>query len=164
MEQQAQGPSVALLSQPPEEPNAVGQPSPPKQEAKTYVPSSPQPHKEFSSISRAWKYDIFLCVVSVVAMIALISLLLHEDGQAQRSWAYGPITLNGVISVLTTVAKAALLGPVATALSQEKWAHFNLAKSRRVDISRPLSDFVAFDAASRGLLGSLKLVWIFRWR
>ena len=164
MERQAPSPSIALLSRAPKEPDAVSQPSPQKQEAKVYVRSNPYQRKESSSICRPWKYDIFFCTVSVVAMIALIILLIHEDGQAQRNWARGAITLNGVISVLATIARGALSVPIATALSQGKWAHFSLAESRRMDTTQPLSDFVAFDAASRGFLGSLKLLWIFRWR
>ncbi|XXH00032.1 hypothetical protein Hte_006373 [Hypoxylon texense] len=77
---------------------------------------------------------------------AIIGVLQAYD---QSSLAQLPfqITLNSYLAFLTTLAKAALMPPVAEALSQIKWNWFH--------VDRPLEDIQVFDAASRGTFGSL---------
>lgn len=71
------------------------------------------------------------------------------SGKPLPEWQYG-LTLNSVISILATFAKASLVLPVAEALGQLKWFWF-----RR---SRTLDDFAAFDEAVRGPYGSAFLL------
>ena len=98
---------------------------------------------------RTWLPEILCWLVSALLTIGLIALLHHYQNQAVPKWPYR-ITLNAVIALLSTLAKASLLLPVAQALSQLKWLWFTS--------EHKLSDIGAFDDASRGTLGSLKLL------
>ena len=59
--------------------------------------------------------------------------------------------MNAVISFLTTIAKACMVLSVAAAIGQSKWLWFQ-------DDSRILQDIELFDDASRGPLGSLRML------
>ncbi|KAM0561173.1 hypothetical protein ACHAPJ_003677 [Fusarium lateritium] len=62
------------------------------------------------------------------------------------------ITLNAVVSTLSTASKATLLTTVASCISQENWVLF-AGKPRR------LYDFEMISEASRGPWGSLMVLW-----
>lgn len=117
-----------------------------------------------SSLWNACKLDLLLCFVSLAAMGALGALLWYEDGKAQSEWKHGYLTLNALVSTLATIARTALIVPVATAISQDKWSWFYDSPQRRSTLGRPLSDFMVYDAASRGLYGSLKLLCSSTWK
>ncbi|TDZ54061.1 hypothetical protein CTRI78_v006493 [Colletotrichum trifolii] len=59
-------------------------------------------------------------------------------------------TLNTLVAFLATLARAAFVTPVSESLSQLKWIWFRQP--------RTLKDFQDFDAASRGVWGSLLLL------
>ncbi len=61
------------------------------------------------------------------------------------------LSLNALLAYLVTFAKACLMIPLAECIGQWKWSWFRTAR-------RPLQDFRIYDAASRGLLGSLVLL------
>lgn len=64
------------------------------------------------------------------------------------------VTLNTVIGYLAQVAQVCLSGPVGNAISQLKWSWFWYeTKQRR------MKDFQLYDAASRGPLGALSVVF-----
>lgn len=102
-----------------------------------------------SWIENWWLWELLSWVVSAVCMgiIALI-LLLSDD----KSMPASDITLNSIISVLSGVAKAALLLPTAECLGQMKWSWF-WRDTKKVE------DFETFDMASRGPWGSFVLLW-----
>ncbi|KAK0636826.1 hypothetical protein B0T17DRAFT_626773 [Bombardia bombarda] len=85
--------------------------------------------------------------ISLMSMCLIIIILSKIDNTPSASWTL-PIQPNSVISVLTTVGKTAMLGPVASCLSQLKWRHFQLRQ-------QPLRDLQVFDEASRGPWGAL---------
>ncbi|KAF5859830.1 hypothetical protein ETB97_002382 [Aspergillus alliaceus] len=60
-------------------------------------------------------------------------------------WPYG-VTLNAVISILTTLMKAAMAFPITEALSQLRWPWSSQGNK--------LSDLALLDAASRGAIGA----------
>ncbi|CAK7217112.1 hypothetical protein SEUCBS140593_003095 [Sporothrix eucalyptigena] len=66
------------------------------------------------------------------------------------------ISLNTLIAFLATLAKAALMIPIAESISQWKWNWFRTGRN--------LVDFQTFDLASRGLWGSVSLIGKTRWR
>jgi Protein of unknown function (DUF3176) len=68
------------------------------------------------------------------------------EGQTVPQWRF-EITLNAMIAIFATIAKAALLNPVTQCIFQLKWTWF---ASRE----RHLLDFQTFDQASRGEWGS----------
>lgn len=101
--------------------------------------------------------------VSLIGLIGIFLVLDHVDGHIVPDWAVrvGPnefrVTINSVISILATLVESSLLVPLAAALGQQKWLWFQRGAQK-------LSDFQQFDAANRGQLGSLILIWSLRGR
>lgn len=62
------------------------------------------------------------------------------------------VAVNSVISWLSTVAKILVLLPITRGLAQLKWVWF-------AQEARQLKDMDAFESASRGLTGSVMLLW-----
>jgi hypothetical protein len=61
-----------------------------------------------------------------------------------------------IIAISSAVMRASMLLPVATAIGQLRWSWFRSAR-RLIDIER-------FDEASRGIIGSAKLIFYVRFR
>jgi hypothetical protein len=99
---------------------------------------------------RFWIAEILWCVVGLGSGAAIITVLAQHNGQRAPKWPLG-ISLNTVLALLASVAKASLLIPVVEGLGQLRWIWF----SRR---ARPVDDFELFDSATRGTLGSLRLL------
>lgn len=124
-----------------------------------------------------WIYEILSLVISAGALIATIVLLSNLDKKPQPSWTTGGrycaevglpgsgdtvcralgISLNSVVAWLGTIARVGLLVPLSNSLGQLKWSWFS-------GEDRSLADFEAFDLASRGVNGSIKLIWRLRAR
>jgi len=66
------------------------------------------------------------------------------------------MTLNTFLAFFTTFTKAAFMNPVVECISQWKWNWFHQDRS--------LVDFETFDKASRGVLGSVVLLKLLKWR
>ena len=98
-----------------------------------------------------WLWELLSLLTSATCIGAIIVFLAHYDGKPMPSWSYG-LTLNSLISILSSVARSAMLLPIAEVLSQLKWCWF-------VGRQRPLLDFERFDAASRGPWGSLMVLF-----
>ncbi|KAG8158099.1 hypothetical protein KVR01_011860 [Diaporthe batatas] len=96
-----------------------------------------------------WLPETASILTSVSLLYVLSSLLSVYNGRPVFEWK--GITLNTVVSVLSTASKAALLYAVSQLISQWKWILFTRA-------SRPLVDFEIIDGASRGPMGSLVLM------
>lgn len=67
-------------------------------------------------------------------------------------WPYG-ITLNALVSVLSTVMKATMAFILTESLAQLKWSWFRDGNK--------LSDLALLDAASRGAMGALVVLFRF---
>ncbi|TGJ84555.1 hypothetical protein E0Z10_g4209 [Xylaria hypoxylon] len=67
------------------------------------------------SISRWWQWELTMLIVSLIAFIALIIVLAVEDGKPVRRW--GPLTLNSINTILTTVTGSSMTAIVGSALS-----------------------------------------------
>jgi hypothetical protein len=98
-----------------------------------------------------WLLEIVSSMLSLVASMALVGVLLKYDDRGLPNWP-SYITLNSLLALLTTIAKAGLLLPIAEALGQLKWIWF-------AQKERPLTDFQTFDEASRGMTGSFKILY-----
>ncbi|KAK2780570.1 hypothetical protein CKAH01_00514 [Colletotrichum kahawae] len=103
----------------------------------------------WSSALLAWLTEIIWCFVSIGSVVALVVVLSVFDDEQLPQWPLG-LTLNTLVAFLATLARAAFVIPVSESLSQLKWVWF-----RR---PRMLKDFQDFDAASRGVWGSLLLL------
>jgi hypothetical protein len=97
-----------------------------------------------------WWWELVSWLVSFSCFMAIVGILLYYDGKKQPSHVFKGITLNAFISILSAIAKAAMILPVSECIGQLKWLWFK--EERR------LSDFLAFDNASRGPWGSLVLL------
>ena len=106
-----------------------------------------------------WIWEIVCGAISISVMVALVAVLKAYDGLPLSEWeasisagAYSfNISINFIVSALGTIGKAALTVCVAAGISQAKWVWFAKAK-------RSLLDYKTFDDASRGPLGSARLL------
>ncbi|KAI0102719.1 hypothetical protein GGR51DRAFT_526750 [Nemania sp. FL0031] len=101
--------------------------------------------------SDTWLWEILSIVLSGVCFALTLALLKIYDQRAPPQIIYG-ITLNALISILTTFSKSALLVVVAGAISQLKWRWFQNMNGRSI------LDTQLFDDASRGPWGSVVLL------
>jgi hypothetical protein len=92
--------------------------------------------------------EIAALAFSAGCLVALAVMLGIYDKKETPQFAYN-ITLNALISVLSTAARSSLLFAVAGTLGQLKWAWFME--------SRELSDIQTFDDATGGPWGALIL-------
>lgn len=97
-----------------------------------------------------WTLEAVATLVSWAAVGAVLGVLARYNGAALPEWPYY-VTLNAVIALLATVATATLGVALQAGLSQLKWVRFTEARA-------PLADAEAFDEASRGTWGALKLL------
>jgi hypothetical protein len=101
--------------------------------------------------SGAWLYEILSLVLAVVVLVALIAILAHFQDKQNPLWS-GGITLNTVVSLASTLFRILLISPVAKCTSQLVWLWFSKGQ-------RPLGHTVMFDQASRGVPGSLQILF-----
>jgi hypothetical protein len=87
----------------------------------------------------------------------MVFVLWYYQDRPQADWRQSYFTLNGLVAFLATLIKTGLVIPVSAAIGQRKWLRF-LPGGKRKDRARRLGDFETFDEASRGSLGSAKLV------
>ncbi|KAI8653938.1 hypothetical protein NCS56_01349200 [Fusarium sp. Ph1] len=101
------------------------------------------------SLLGQWIFEIGAIALASAAVAAIVILLINFDGE--RVFDGPMITLNAVISTLSTTSRVCLLAMLASTISQWNWLLFS-SKPRR------LVDFEYFSAASRGPLGSLRVL------
>jgi hypothetical protein len=98
---------------------------------------------------RAWTWEYWALAGSLVSLAVMIALLRVFDGKKVFVW--NTITLNTIVSILSLITKANLAYILAECMAQWKWLLFT-------DQKRPLIDFDRIDAATRGPLGSLRVL------
>ncbi|KAK6814647.1 hypothetical protein RU639_009324 [Aspergillus parasiticus] len=126
-----------------------------KKEKEPLTAHSKEPHNPAPILDYWPGWDILGLTLSLAILIAIVVILRTYDGQQQPTWR--GVSLNTVLSWLSTVAKGCIAFPLSSGLSQLKWVWF----AKR---ARPLSDLRVFDNASRGVYGSLELVLALRMR
>ncbi|KAF4969526.1 hypothetical protein FSARC_3256 [Fusarium sarcochroum] len=106
--------------------------------------------KAGSNKLKPWVFEIAAMAASIALLISMASLLLayHEKPIFDDKL----ITLNAIVSILSTASKATLMTTVASCISQGNWVLFS-GKPRR------LYDFEMISEASRGPWGSLMVLW-----
>lgn len=97
----------------------------------------------------AWKLEAIAVVLAVGFLAAIFITLSHFNGRDVPNWPVS-LNLNSLVAIYATILRALLLFAMAEVLSQEKWYWFHRP--------RPLSQLDDFDLASRGVLGSIKLL------
>jgi hypothetical protein len=107
--------------------------------------------RQWSHLRRiGWWWEAGGVILSLVCTCFIVAILYHANNKPQKQWAI-PIKPNSLVAVFSTVAKSALLIPVTECLSQLKWLYLREP--------RTLSQFQAFDDASRGPWGAALLLW-----
>ncbi|KAH6686302.1 hypothetical protein F5X68DRAFT_262105 [Plectosphaerella plurivora] len=96
-----------------------------------------------------WGQQWWAMLGAFTVLIAMIILLDSFDDRPIFSW--NGITLNTITSILSVTVKAAALFVIAECMAQWKWILF--AREQR-----PLIDFDRLDGATRGPMGSLRLI------
>lgn len=136
--------------------------------AQTSLPQEQQSNNgatedETSSISigapclmRGWFWEVTAVSFSSCCLVAMAIVLLTVQGTPVSKWNL-PTSPNALLSAFSTLCKASLLTVVTSCFSQHKWIYFSTTAHR-------LSDFQAFDDASRGPWGALILLWKLRMR
>lgn len=108
-----------------------------------------------------WLFEVGAEIVAFISLGMMLLVLWYYNGKPVAQWQYSHVTLNGVVSFLATVARTGLMVPVSAAIGQRKWLRYLPGRNKK-QRSRQLQDFETFDDASRGSLGSLKLMWAVR--
>jgi len=101
--------------------------------------------------SFGWGRELLALVVSAAALAAVAVVLNHYDTKRLDSWTLA-VSPSSLIAILSVVFRLGLMYGIAECLGQGKWDWFR----RRID---NLPAFATIDRASRGVFGSLKLLW-----
>ena len=103
-----------------------------------------------SRLADTWLVEIFSISLSLISLLVIFIVLAYYNGKVLFSWH--KVTINTVISIFATISRMCLMVAVSSALGQWRWNWFS-------GQSRPLTDFDTLDAASRGAMGSFRLLW-----
>ncbi|KAI0402461.1 hypothetical protein F4802DRAFT_369830 [Xylaria palmicola] len=106
------------------------------------------------STDGSWVPEVIAVTIALGAVGAIMGVLARFDGHGLPEWPYY-ITLNALIAVLSAVTTATMNIPLQNSMSQLKWIRFKESRAR-------LSDMEAFDEASRGTWGAIKLLFTVR--
>ena len=92
---------------------------------------------------------------SALTLTAMAIFLNKYDHSQAPTWKL--VSLNTVIAWLSTIARLLVTIPLSSGIGQLKWTWL-------ADTKKPLGDLAAFDSASRGAVGSFKLLWTIKGR
>jgi hypothetical protein len=108
------------------------------------------PRRLFSRLLyETWILEICVISLSIACIVGVVTVLRVFDGKQQPDLPSG-ITLNAIVSTLSTASRAALIFVLAASISQLKWNWYQTRQK--------LDEIQCFDDASRGPLGSLLLL------
>jgi hypothetical protein len=133
------------------------------------VPFAPHPLKQGPDVSceskvtpglppsrstiASWAFEILALTTSVASIIAIIAVLIRENGRVVTAWKFA-FTINTVIATLGTIARTTLAFAMSACVGQQKWSWLR----RKSDSVRA---FERFDEASRGPWGGTRLfIWL----
>lgn len=111
-----------------------------------------------SYISRCWtnwEWEFAACFLVLVFPIITFATVYPHNGQPLPQWPFN-ISINSLLSVYTLVFKAAIGFILTSCIGQLQWTWFSE--------TRPLTDVLRFDNATRGAPGALGLIWRQRFR
>lgn len=102
-----------------------------------------------------WKWELAACLLVLVNPIIIFATLYPHSGQPLPQWPFR-ISINSLLSVYALVLKAGIGFTLASCIGQLQWNWFSE--------TRPLTDMLHFDNATRGAYGALGLIWRQRFR
>lgn len=103
-----------------------------------------------------WGWEMAAVLLSCCSLAATIAILKVYDGFNVDSWKFY-LSLSTTISILSQVSRTSMAFALTACIGQAKWNWFSRKEDR-------LAMFNRFDAASRGPLGSLSLLFRFGFR
>lgn len=129
---------------------------------------SPSPRKQSLRLrvkelaNQFWIWEALSCLVAAIFYLAIMVELKRHDhtsfGSVSDTKTAGQRKAKApifpILSFLSAIMKAAMLMPVASAISQSKWLWFRK--------ERKLAHIDRFDEASRGVMGSIRLLFTVR--
>jgi hypothetical protein len=104
-------------------------------------------------VLRFWAWEILSVFLAMGLLVAIFSILVHFNGRPVPSLPFS-ITLNTLIALLATIMRLSIIFAVAEILGQAKWLWFSRPTAS------PMNNLQHFDSASRGLFGSLRLLFV----
>lgn len=104
-----------------------------------------------SIILDSWFPEAFALSFSLGCLVTIFAILQAYSNKAPPNFSFG-LSLNSIVSVLSTASKSSLIYVVAESISQLKWTWFRKR-------SRQLQGLQAIDYASRGPWGSLTVLF-----
>ncbi|KAJ8129133.1 hypothetical protein O1611_g4497 [Lasiodiplodia mahajangana] len=97
-----------------------------------------------------WIWELASWLLSTVFLASVIVTLSLHQNQPLPEWPFG-ITINALISILSSLSSSALIVVISSIMEQGGWVALLSAK-------RPLLQLELYDAASRGPLGSFSFL------
>lgn len=114
-------------------------------------------------VHKFWIIEALSGGFALTVFVGIITLMWTYDGHTYGTASMVAQTAKmerlpifPILALLSAIMRGAMLLPVATALGQLKWSWFRT--------SNRLADLERFDEASRGITGSLVLLWTVRFR
>jgi hypothetical protein len=98
----------------------------------------------------SWIGEAIVMALSMCCLVAIAVIVTLYYGKPLPQWR-GGVTLNNVISVLSTTARSGMIFVVSATIGQLKWCWLGQTRRR-------ISDMRAMDDASRGPLGAAKIL------
>ncbi|KAL5340161.1 hypothetical protein BJX70DRAFT_396934 [Aspergillus crustosus] len=95
-------------------------------------------------------------VLALSLLIGIACICWYMDNKPLSTWDTR-LSLNATVSILTTACTTLLMHGVSSFIGQLKWLYFESKKPQK------LAHFETFDAASRGVWGSVLLLTTTRW-
>ncbi|KAK8016655.1 hypothetical protein PG993_014844 [Apiospora rasikravindrae] len=102
-----------------------------------------------------WNLELLMCFLIFSMPFAALGTLLPYRGKPLPQWPFG-ITINSLLSIYSTILKAATGLVLSSGIAQLQWRWFATR--------RPLHDAIRYDEATRGPWGSLQIIWAHRLR
>jgi hypothetical protein len=102
-----------------------------------------------------WRWDFLALCFACALLAADIAILASYNGLGLSEW-HVSVSINTIVSTISTVVMFTLMNPLGGALGQCKWLLFSRSQ-------RTLSHLGHIDGASRGPYGSIKLFYRRNW-
>jgi hypothetical protein len=100
-------------------------------------------------LSGSWVLELLSAALSAASLFALVGVLAYANGRILVPWHN--LTLNTVVSILSTISRLCAVFVLGESIAQVKWAIFTRS-------AQSLMDFETIDAASRGPMGAFWLL------
>lgn len=102
-----------------------------------------------------WKWEFVACLVNLAVPVVIFATMYPFTGKPIPQWPF-KISINSLLSIYTLVLKTAIGLILTSCIGQLQWTWFSK--------TRPLTDMLYFDNATRGPAGAVSLIWRQRFR